>query len=160
VTYTKFKLGGIWGLQQSVTSYSIYNIHKPVSYHIGTSCRYSFRKKVNDGEENCKVRRFIIYSLHQNANRKIEGFFPPYLFITLFNGHYHCCCFSSSRHRPLNFPARGEDEKLTQRRPERWAGAYRSSTEKLFIQEDKVGRTAHMEGMRKIHNFGTKPEGK
>ena len=113
--YTEFKLV-IWGCNSQSRLSAVYNIHQTVSYM--TTCRYSFRKKVNDGEENCTVRCLIIYSLHQNATGKIErNFFPtsqisagPTLqstFITLSKGYYPFNRLSSYRHRLLNIPTHG-----------------------------------------------------
>jgi hypothetical protein len=122
-----------------------------------TSCLQSFRKKVNDGEENCTVRCLIIYSLHQNATRKIEGFFfsltdkrrpeAQAIFYYTFC-YYQRGCLSSSRHQlfgqsvgPVLIGQAGEKTLY-------------------IIKEKKLRRKAHTEGMRKIHNFGRKPEGK
>ena len=68
-----------------------------------------------------------------------------------------------SRHRLLNLPDK-------QRATQRWQSIGRSvglvligqpgKKTRYIIKEEKIGRTAHMERMTKIHNFGRKPEGK
>jgi len=41
-----------------------------------------------------------------------------------------------------------------------WRLSVKQGKNSYIIKEVKVGRRAHMERMRKIHNFGQKPEGK